>query len=115
MSLTKSKMAKLEEKDVESSDSCPSIDNFNAQDLQECFQAVIDKDQANPFLQSNNDSYCSLTDNYSNDDQIQEPIEEEKNKIIIDKDPFAQQLCLKANENKFAVPRDFDLLETFEE
>ena len=90
MSLTKSKMAKLEEKDVESSDSCPSIDNFNAQDLQECFQAVIDKDQANPFLQSNNnDSYCSLTDNYSSDDQIQEHIEEEKNKIIIDKDPFA--------------------------
>jgi hypothetical protein len=33
MSLTKSKMAKLEEKDEESSDSCPSIDNFDAKDL----------------------------------------------------------------------------------
>jgi hypothetical protein len=33
MKLSKSKLAKLEENDEESSDSCPSVDNFNAKDL----------------------------------------------------------------------------------
>ena len=33
MKLSKSKLAKIDDEDEESSDSCPSVDNFNAKDL----------------------------------------------------------------------------------
>jgi len=36
----------------ESSDSCPSVDNFNDKELASCFKAVIEKDEKNPFAKS---------------------------------------------------------------
>jgi hypothetical protein len=35
-----------------SSDSCPSVDNFNVKELQKCFKAVINDADKNPFAQS---------------------------------------------------------------
>lgn len=36
----------------ESSDSCPSVDNFNDKELTTFFKAVIDGDEKNPFVKS---------------------------------------------------------------
>jgi hypothetical protein len=47
--MVKTKLAPpLETLDEESSDSAPSVDNFNAKELQECFKVVIDQ-ETNPF------------------------------------------------------------------
>lgn len=56
--MTKTKLATpLEtlDEDEEDSDSAPSVDNFNAKELQECFKVVIG-DEANPFEKSPDES-----------------------------------------------------------